>query len=322
MGAKLYKAKAPGSLMLMGEHAVLHGRLGIASAINKFITVTLEPRDDDKIIIDAGDFGQHSTDLTSLKAVKPFKFVLVALQQYATDLDKGCNIKIESEIIPELGLGSSAAITIATLAAIRKWQGDSLEQVELLKQSRLVIRTVQKRASGNDAAASIFGGVVAYRADPLYVKGLVDSLPVTVVYSGMKTPTVEVIEYVEHKLEAFPTLINSLFEVMDECAIEAMAAIKQKDWRCLGGLMNIHEGLQDGLGVNNRALSMLVSLLQSHPDVLGAKISGSGLGDCVIALGEVPQGYFPVDDWQRAQGIRQLPIKVSATGVTVDEVKS
>jgi len=29
-----------------------------------------------------------------------------------------------------------------------------------------------------------------------------------------------------------------------------------------------------------------------HPDIYGAKISGAGLGDCVIGLGNIPNDYF------------------------------
>ena len=60
----------------------------------------------------------------------------------------------------------------------------------------------------------------------------------------------------------------------------------------LGEIMNIHQGLQDALGVNNAILSELIFSLRSHPHIYGAKISGAGLGDCVIGLGKVKKNSF------------------------------
>ena len=43
--------------------------------------------------------------------------------------------------------------------------------------------------------------------------------------------------------------------------------------------------IMDAIGVNNATLSDIVERLRSLPGMHGAKISGSGLGDCVVALG-------------------------------------
>ena len=45
--------KAPGSMMLMGEHAVLHQEPAIVAAIDRWITVTLSPRNDEKLSIES-----------------------------------------------------------------------------------------------------------------------------------------------------------------------------------------------------------------------------------------------------------------------------
>ena len=46
-----FKASAPGSLMLLGEHAVLHGKPALVGALDKRITVTLTPMRHDRIEI-------------------------------------------------------------------------------------------------------------------------------------------------------------------------------------------------------------------------------------------------------------------------------
>jgi len=114
------------------------------------------------------------------------------------------------------------------------------------------------------------------------------------VYSGYKTPTHEVIAKVEKKRAQCPTVFASLYNAIDCCAKNAIIAIKKKDLAQLGLLMNIHQGLQDALGVNDAVLSKLIFELRAKPNIYGAKISGSGLGDCVIGLGEKRQALLKI----------------------------
>ena len=46
----------------------------------------------------------------------------------------------------------------------------------------------------------------------------------------------------------------------------------------------------------------------------GAKISGAGLGDCIVTLGKLPENYFPIDEKQRQQGILQIDVQITDTG--------
>ncbi|WP_251365723.1 hypothetical protein [Coxiella-like endosymbiont of Rhipicephalus sanguineus] len=64
--------------MLLGEYAVLQGKTALVAAINKFISITLKPRSDDRIFIDSalGTLTLHRHQIT-LQA--PFEFVLATL---------------------------------------------------------------------------------------------------------------------------------------------------------------------------------------------------------------------------------------------------
>src|SRR5689334_7689388 len=112
-----YRASAPGSLMLLGEYAVLYGKPAIVCAVEKRMTVTLTPRTDQRIIIDSARLGHYETDLATLKIEKPFLFVLGALKHFQTKCRRGFNIEITAEFCDQIGFGSSAAVTVATLAA-------------------------------------------------------------------------------------------------------------------------------------------------------------------------------------------------------------
>src|SRR3990167_7396944 len=113
-----FNASAPGSLMLLGEYAVLHGKPALVCAVDKRINVILTPRRDTTITIHSELLGDYQTDLLQLKIEKPFHFVLGALKHNQAKLKRGCDIEINSAFSDKVGLGSSAAVTIATLAAI------------------------------------------------------------------------------------------------------------------------------------------------------------------------------------------------------------
>ena len=52
----------------------------------------------------------------------------------------------------------------------------------------------------------------------------------------------------------------------------------------------------DEVGVNTPELQEIVTALQNDPGICGAKISGSGLGDCAVGIGstELPGLDYPV----------------------------
>ncbi len=103
-------------------------------------------------------------------------------------------------------------------------------------------------------------------------------------YSGYKTPTPTVLAMVAKQSQQFPNLYKNLYENMHAVSLEAQTAIYQNDWQGFGKLMNIYHGLMDALGVCDGTLAELIYTARQQDNVLGAKISGSGLGDCIITL--------------------------------------
>ena len=278
---------APGSLMLMGEHAVLHGRRALCAAIAQRIHVGLQPRLDRRVRIRSA-LGELEATLDTLKVQPPFTFVLATLLRQRRRLTHGLEITIKAEFSHQLGFGSSAAVTVALLRALDAMFTLGLRPpAACLAEARAIIRGVQGVGSGADAAASLYGGLVLYRARPQQVRVLPAAPPLTAVYSGHKTPTAEVIAVVERHRRLQPPLFAALFDLMDDCVARAVPCIRKKDWAGLGALMNFHHGLQAALGVNTPELELICQRLRDSAGIQGAKISGSGLGDCVVGLGKL-----------------------------------
>lgn len=293
---------APGSLMLLGEHAVLHGRLAVVCAINRRARVTLVPREDRKIFI-RSSLGEHDTDLETIAPHPKLKFVMAAIADYRDRLRSGFDLEFRSEFSHTVGFGSSAAVTVITHAALRCFLGDAGTPPPLAAAIK-TIRDVQGTGSGADVAASVLGGIVFYRANPIWILGRDSEAvahPLTAVYSGSKMPTPEVIAIVEERRRAEPERFEEIFRAMERTSLDAMKALEEPpDWPRLGRILDEGGKLMEALGVSNEILGRIVSGLRADPGILGAKISGSGLGDCAVGLGRArnytgPGETMPVD---------------------------
>jgi len=308
-----FKASAPGSLMLLGEYAVLSGKHALVCAVDKRITVTLTPREDERIEIQSALLGTYSTELSQLKIEKPFQYVLGALKHYQAKLKRGCDMVIESDFSDQVGLGSSAAVTVATLAALVSWIGIRMLPIDLVRQGRNIIRAVQGMGSGADVAASVYGGMVGYQAQPLLAEKFSVAYPITVLFSGSKTPTPEAVSKVHEYFSAYPNIFRELTNSIGQCALDGMLCVRRGEWEKLGHIMNMQQGLMEALGVSTPLMREMIDHLRQQSGVRGAKISGSGLGDCIIGLGETPTTYTYTDR-------QRIPVEMSLKGVHCEKI--
>lgn len=310
-----YSAKAPGSFMLLGEHAVLRGKFAVVCAANQWITITLTPHSSHYIEIISPVLGEYKTDIKNLIIQPPFQFILGALIHFKHLITSGCSLYIESEFSHQIGLGSSAAVTVATIAVLSQWLNQDLSKQELFLKARQVIRDVQGLGSGADIAASIYGGVIAYRSEPVHIEKLplIDALHL--IYCGYKTPTQEVVSIINNQYKNYPEFYDHLFECIGSLSQQAVQFIKEKKWNHLGSLMKIHHSLQKALGTSDPVIDDIVYHLDQEPEVVGSKISGSGLGDCVVALGNINPNTFPKNELQIKRQVKQFAIDISDEGL-------
>ncbi|QTS83706.1 mevalonate kinase family protein [Coxiella endosymbiont of Amblyomma nuttalli] len=312
----LYKAKAPGSLMLLSEYAVLNNKTAIVAAVDKFISVSLIPRNDDIIYIHSS-LGKLTTNLRQLRPLPPFEFVLTALA--SKKLLTGCNVIIKSDLPNAIGLGSSAAATVTLLVALNAWLKTPLTKQNLWQEAMNVIRAVQGQGSGADCAASIYGGVIAFRNHPLHVMPLKNRPPIVAIYSGKKLSTKQAINIVNMRRRQQPTFYQDIDEKMNKLALNAISIINTSDWQALGHLLNEGQKLMTTLGVNNKILDSLIKQLREKPSIFGAKISGSGLGDCAIGVGTLSSNIFPKNASDKNIGIKQISLTVTPEGISTNE---
>lgn len=316
---KLYRVSVPGSMMLFGEHAVLNGKQAVVAAVNKRLNVQLIPNNNKSITITDTRLGTITQPISAIEICEPFKFVLAAIQAFQNKLISGFTLQINSEFSSVLGLGSSAAVTVATIAVIGQWLHSApLTAAQVFTLSKQVMLQVQGFGSGADLAASIYGGVLGYKIKPYKYCKLPFDATLTAIYCGYKTPTPQVIKLVNEAKQQQPDRYKQIFSKMHICSLRAIQALRRGDRQQLGKLFLLHHTLQQELGVSDSLLDFIVQQLSAQSEISGAKISGSGLGDCVIGLGELSSEIFST-----IAGIQQFVIQIEPKGLVYEpkEVK-
>lgn len=291
---------APGKIYFFGEHAVVYGEKAIACAVDIRTLVSVQPSD--KYIINS------SLGTTGLDEGKhPYVTLCIReMEQYI----QGCvKVDITSDLPVGSGLGSSAAVTIATLRALSVHfdTGHTLE--EIAATGHAIEYKVQGAASPTDTLVSTMGGVVSL---PGRQKLSLPECPVIIGYTGSFSSTRELVANVRSLKEDYPVAIDPIIRTIGSLSGYGEMLIEDKDYPALGGLMDINHGLLDALGVGSRKLSDLVWAARGA-GAWGAKTTGAGGGGCMVAISDHPD--------EIADAIRSAGGKSIITGPTQEGVR-
>jgi len=272
-------ASASGKVILFGEHAVVYGRPAIAMAIDKRVYVETNFAEN-RVVFHDNEYIKESVNLVLKKAEEMGK---TELKDYKID------IKTKSELPVSSGLGSSGALSVALIKSLSMLLGLDLDNEDIAKMGWEVERNVQGFASGIDPFVSTYGGIIYYkdgRFERLSTDGLPD-LNFLIIHSGKNSATKEMVKKVANLKKEYPVIINKIFDAIEVVTEEAVGILhhmkKGERLKKLGSLMNINQGLLESLGVSTPELTNLFyESLKSG--ALGAKLTGSGGGGCLISL--------------------------------------
>jgi mevalonate kinase len=272
--------------MLLGEHAVLFGFPCLVASINRRVRVSVIPRNDGLVTITSA-LGDYEGDREDLPDHPSFRFALGALRHLPAALPGGLDIAIHADMPSTIGFGTSAAVTAAMIGALHVSSMGNLSLESILHDARSVIQHVQGRGSGADVAASIYGGVVQYKKSDRTARIIYQQpQPVTALYCGYKTPTPDVIARVADKWADRIDDVMALYKKIGDLVETGADALRIGQHVDLGIIMNQSHELMRELGVSTAELEECVVALRGVAGIYGAKISGSGLGDCAIGWGK------------------------------------
>ena len=288
---KNISASAPGKLMLFGEHAVVYNRPCLVTSVEHRMAVQLKKREDNRIILNAPEVGlkDYSLFIDDLEKShsKGARFVLQAIFNFSKKyrMKTGLEIETRSEFSSKFGLGSSSAITVSTLKGLAELFGIKMEKKELFDLAYQTVLDIQGVGSGFDVASAAYGGILYFLTGGKIIEEIkVDKLPIIVGYTGIKADTPTLIRMVSNKLSQEPRKINKIFDEIEKIVDLAKIEIENQRWEKVGQLMNLNQDLLRKLGVSSRELENLIEAALGA-GAYGAKLSGAGGGDCMIALG-------------------------------------
>lgn len=278
-------ASAPGKLILFGEHAVVFGEPALSTAI------------DLRTEVYARAHGTWLADGASLDEPR-FRYVKAAAA-------KGWSggplwFEIRSMIPMGSGLGSSAAVSVATLGALQGLQG-RFDPTEIARTAFEVEHEVQNRASPIDTSTATAGGGILVRREA--GEGLLwtirrdtrawslhrcdlPSLAFVVGDTGISAATGPLVAGVKERVDRDPAAGAKIREI-GRITLDGLRVLQRKDLEAAGRLMDRNHVLLNELGVGHPMLDKLVAAARKHS--FGAKLTGAGGGGSMVALTDRPE---------------------------------
>ena len=280
-------AKAPGKIILFGEHFVVYENRAILGAIDKYATVTSEKTNTDNILI-SSSLGQSSIkkDEEVSNVEKKFRpFFYIAKQLISKNgFDKGISIKIESEIPIGAGLGSSSACCVAAAASISNLFGNTNEK-EILELSIQAEKTIFPNSSGADCTVSVHGGIIEYQKEKGFSKiDTKNKFNFLIIDSEQIHATDKVVERVKKFKNENTNVFTELCSEEERLITKALESMENNDLETIGKCMAQNQIFLEQIGVSNDELLSIIEEIEMI--TFGAKITGAGDGGCVIALTE------------------------------------
>jgi len=292
----LVEASAPGKVILYGEHSVVYRGPAVVLAIDRRAKVFAEKRTDNRIFVDADNLGfsgyfeddvYHAVRGQSWRG-RNLAALNVSAKKTIEYLGEegGVNLKVRSMIPIAVGLGSSAAICVATVGAVEKLHEGGLKKEEISNVAFEGETIIHGKPSGVDNNVSTFGGVMSYeKGEGFTHHQLSKEIPFIIGNSRKKRSTKRMVENVAVLKERNPDVMDNFIDAMDNIAREGLDALLKTDLGKMGDLMDLNHGLLSGIGVSTMKLEILCHTARKN-GALGAKLTGAGGGGCMIALSE------------------------------------
>lgn len=184
------EARAPGKLILSGEHAVVHGAPALVTAVDLEARTAVTPRQPGIELVLPGwarsgtcSFAEARLRARHVEArfaefldgARPVEEVVPRAEDlllYASMLElpeeaaesNGLRVEVDSSLPAGCGMGSSAAVISTILLAVSDALGRRLDPVALFEQTLAVEKLQHGRPSGVDPYVVVHGGCHRFRA--------------------------------------------------------------------------------------------------------------------------------------------------------------
>jgi mevalonate kinase len=269
---------AHGKIILIGEHAVVYQRPALALPFQAVhVHVSVEPSAENWVnsALYQGPLASSPAHFEHLKTL-----VEALIEHFSLS---PLRINFESNIPISAGMGSSAALASALTQAIYDGLDQDLSEAQRYEWTQVAERIAHGNPSGIDALSTthdqVWWFVRGEGAQPLdaQLEGVL-----IVANSEIQGSTKNAVEGLAQRMDDNPILMQHI-QALGDLALSAKSALQERRIDVLGqSLCAAHAHLK-ALGVSHPKLDAMV---QSAMDAgaVGAKMTGGGLGGCMLAL--------------------------------------
>lgn len=271
--------RAPGKVILLGEHAVVFGQPALAAALPFGVEVEALPATNGGVRFEGAQ-------------PPPDERIAPAIQVVAHALGvEHARLRVRTELPIGGGLGSSAAFSVALARALAALQGmdaapEVIESVALDAE-----RVFHGRASGVDHTTSARGGLLLFwKGEPPRVEPVRAARPIPLVLglTGKSRSTRAFVTSLADRLERDPDELGPCVERLGALAKGGAVDVESGDLESLGRRFDEAHELLVRCDVSCEPLDEIVAAAR-QAGALGAKLTGAGGGGAAIALAPDPE---------------------------------
>lgn len=294
---------AHSKIILMGEHAVVYDYPAIAlpfTSANVRVMITPSQSEHTNLYSSyyRGALKDAPDSLDNLK--EAIDVTLSSFKLEPTSMD----ITIDSTIPSGRGMGSSAAVSVALVRSLCDFYGVAISDYQLrfiVNQAEVI---AHESTSGLDTLLAISNQPFIYHKSGT-AKSFHFNLDAYLVVADSNMPgqTKVAVGKVRQLKEARPAFIQTAMQAIGGFVQQAVEAIQDKNILELGRLMTYNHYYLNQLEISNPLIDRIVNAAWLA-GALGAKLTGGGLGGCIIALAQTKE---------EAQLIQQAMIDAGAS---------
>jgi len=272
---------------LFGEHFVVHGVPGIASAVDSAAVAEVKKASKGINVTDKRTSAKGYAEKKKLQQLESIERMLKAMnmdpQKVAIDIWLGGNLPGFS------GLGASAASSVAIARAIAEEFDLDLSDEKINDVAYEAEKAYAGNPSGIDNTAATFGGLIWFKKNLSGESNMTEQLsihePVEIVIgnTGIVANTKAMVVGVGERKKQNPEKYNVIFKQAEDLAHKGRKALEEFDLQKVGELMNENHRLLQEIEVSCKELDYLVDLAREQ-GAFGAKMTGGGGGGCMLAL--------------------------------------
>ena len=276
-----------GKTILFGEHFVVHGVPGIASAVDSAAEAEVKKAAKGINVTDERSGAKGYAEKKKLQQLESIERMLAAMnmdpKKVAIDIWLGGNLPGFS------GLGASAASSVAIARAIAEEFDLDLSDERINDVAYEAEKAYAGNPSGIDNTAATFGGLIWFKknlgggSNTIEQLSIREAVEIVIGNTGIVANTKAMVAGVAERKKQNPEKYGAIFGQAEKLAHKGRKALEEFNLKQVGELMNENHRLLQEIEVSCKELDYLVDLARKQ-GAFGAKMTGGGGGGCMLAL--------------------------------------